>query len=300
MTCPKVSRRTVAKGVAWSVPAVAAAQAVPSFAASGNRESNAVGGSVCEIFYGGGSQSTQRMSVYLMIDYTKISTGTATSPQVIPAGTTVTWNVTMDASTSYSAVAKYTQVPNVNYSKKSDWKLTVNPKSGTNTSSFTVTWTANQDVNPSAFKCNCNDGAQNEQLPALIWPDSGGPQISPGVTVTVSSTSSVPAKKDSSGNIVDGATQTSSLSWKVPRRRSTSKAVDYATVYLSKSGQQTKWPSTKYAHVSGSTASMGTAGSTCKESGGNNSSTIFPDGTCSMVQINSGNAFLPSSATCGA
>lgn len=53
------------------------------------------------------------------------------------------------------------------------------------------------------------------------------------------------------------------------------------------------YPTVRWAFKSGNIASYGTNGASCGD-GGNNSSTIYPNGTCRMVRIPSGQANIPS------
>lgn len=265
------SRRSLAKGAAWTVPAVALAGAAPAMAAS----QDTYAGGVCQIFYGGGTVSQQNTQVFL---------GITSTAATIPKGTVVTWTVTLDGSTGY-VKPSYMQVPNVNYTTSGGWTLSTSPATGTNIASggsFTVTWTATADVEASALACG--NEVQNGGLPALEWPDSGRPALGTGVTVTVASGGSAPAG--------GGTVNPKSLKWQVPRRISNSGGISSApTRYISSSDGC--YPITRYSYIAGNTAAQGTNGSSCG-AGGNNSSTLYPDGTCRKVNITSGQASVPS------
>lgn len=255
-----LTRRSVAKGAAWSIPAVAVAGAAPAMAGSGT----VVSGTICHMFYGGGDVNHQTMDVTL---------GIPSSTATIPQGTVVTWTFAMNGSTAWKTVESgttpaYTQVPTTNYSENGRWSLATTPGTGAQASSFTVTWTALTNVAASEVACAAK----------LIWNDTY--LIDSGVTVTMTSMVS--------GTGASGAD--AGLSWRVPRRGSTSTRASKAMKFISKAGADQKFPAVQYSFIAGNVAAMGTNGTTCAESGGNNSSTIYPDNSCAMVRITSGQA----------
>lgn len=166
-----------------------------------------------------------------------------------------------------ATISDYRMVPVTNYSQNGLWNFTVSPKSSTQTGSFTATFVANTDVNLADVAC----GLQ------VIW-DASAYVISGGTKITVSSTSS--------GSSVNSTS--SSLAYTVARRHSTSAADNTAHFYTSKSGAQTCYPAIQYSFFSPYQASTGTGSSVCAAARGNNSSTIYPDGTCDKVVLRSG------------
>lgn len=243
----QISRRSIAKGVAWAAPTAVIATAIPAYAVSPK-----VTGNVCEIFYGGGNNSVQTTNVYFSID----------APNGIPAGTVLTWTVTTDRPVS---------VPSLSYSQNNGWTLSTSPSTGTAVSSFTVTFRANRDL--SAIGCG----------PYMFWDGSGSggtASISTGTRISVASTTSGTATGDNS-----------SLTWTIPKRNSTSMSLPTAMRYISSSTGC--YPPVQYAFKSGNTAAYGTNGAFCGD-GGNNSSTLYPNGACASVRITSGQATIPS------
>lgn len=266
-----LSRRSVAKGAAWAVPAVAVASAAPALAAS---TPVTVGGTVCKIFSGNGTQTTQNEQVFLGI----VATGT-----VIPKGTVITWTFRGDLSSTYpDGASGVLDAPNLSYTPSANWTLTSSSPAGTTlasgkgSASFVVTWTAVNDVASADVAC----------IMSANWPGTAGqndPQLSPGATLTVTSTTAGPSN-------VNG--QPASLSWQTPRRNSTSARSNHPRRYLSKSGTSQCYPVTQYGSQGGATGAQSTNGSQCGD-GLNNSSTIYPDGTCAFVKISGGQAAVP-------
>lgn len=208
MGTENLSRRTLAKGAAWSVPVIAASAVAPAYAAS----RTIVGGTVCDLFYSTGTNSNQTHSVYL---------GVTSNDGTIPQGTTFTWTVNMSG-------GNYTQLPSTSYSRVDAWSLSLSPSSSSgNLSSFEVTLTVNSDTTPEAIGCG----------PALVWTDSY--LISPGATISISSTAT-------GSNIASGTA--SSLSYVVAKRYPSGANDTGRTAhrYLSKSGGQTCYPPIRY------------------------------------------------------
>lgn len=75
----------------------------------------------------------------------------------------------------------------------------------------------------------------------------------------------------------------SSLSWVVPQRYAGTGSPNTAMQYLSKSGTQTCYPETRYSYFSRSCSSWTTCGN-----GGNDTSTIYPGGTCQKLTLTTG------------
>lgn len=87
----QVSRRTVAKGAAWSVPAVTLAGAAPAMAASAVAN---VGGFICEIHNGTGNINNEGT-------YT-VNLGFSSTTGTVPKGTVLTYTFSVTKGTAYS------------------------------------------------------------------------------------------------------------------------------------------------------------------------------------------------------
>lgn len=215
-----VSRRTLAKGAAWSLPTIALGVAAPAYAAS----TDVYGPTICSLFYpAGASTSYQGLQVYL---------GVYSTSTVIPKGTEFAWTVTMSGGSN-------NEVPTLNYSQNSRWSLGVSPVSGSLAPSFTVHLRVLQDgVTQSELNCN----------PALIWNDTY--TIYPGSRVSIQGTTTI-----SDPSL--GQAKTSSLEFNVAKRYPTSVNTTGRRPhrYLSKSGLQTCYPEIKYVMTAASNAS---------------------------------------------
>ena len=216
-----VSRRSVAIGAAWAVPAVAFAGAAPAFAAS----RRTVTGTICRLFYGSGTINYQVHSVYL---------GVTSSDGIIPAGTVLTWTFTVSG--GGSGTGGNNLIPTTNYSANGSWTMTLSQATGTAiTGTFTATLTFNADYNtgagPGGTWC----------APALVWTDIY--TIRPGASLSVTSTGSLPTNK---GTFTGG-----SLSYTVARRHPTSINTSGRTphVNVSKSGAQACYPEIQWSRL---------------------------------------------------
>ncbi|MFZ2503371.1 MAG: hypothetical protein WAW88_11935, partial [Nocardioides sp.] len=76
-----MTRRSLARGAAWTLPVVAMAAPAPAFAASPPK----ITGTVCALFYGSGTINLQVHTITL---------GLTSDTGTIPAGTVMTWTVT--------------------------------------------------------------------------------------------------------------------------------------------------------------------------------------------------------------
>lgn len=208
MGTENLSRRTLAKGAAWSVPVIA--MSAPAWAASASR--TVVSASVCSLYYGSTTSTNYEIhSIYL---------GVSATDNVIPARTTFRWTVTMSGTGN--------EVPTLNYSQNNPWSLTTSPAPGTVASSFTVTLRTNTEVTASAISC----------APALVW--NSNYSIKPETTVTISTSVT------SAGTL--GGTPPASLSYTVAKRTPTgvNNSGRRAHIYRSKSGAQTCYPEIRY------------------------------------------------------
>lgn len=239
MGTENLSRRTLAKGAAWSVPVIAVS--APAWAAAASR--TVVGASICSLFYGSTTSVNYEVhSIYL---------GVTATDNLIPAGTTFTWTVTMSGSGN--------EVPTLNYSQNNSWTLSTSPAPGDVASSFTVTLRTNTAVSASSINC----------APALVWNDIYS--IKPATTVTIST-------KVTGTNL--GGTTPSTLSYTVAKRTLTgiNETGRRAHIYLSKSGGQTCYPTIRY------TLNAASQKNSCGASGSiNSTSTIYPDGSCAQI-----------------
>lgn len=192
-----------------------AASAAPAFAASPPK----VYGTACELFYGAAGTNFQTHSLYL---------GVYTSSGIIPAGTTLTWDVTMAGGGN--------EIPSTNYSQTGLWTLTLSAASGTVASSFTATIVFNQD-----YVTGLGVGGGTWCAAALVWTDIYS--ILPGARVTITSN-----QPTGSGIIPGGA---GSLSYTVADRHpqainQTGRAPHY---YTSRTGTQTCYPLVQYSRL---------------------------------------------------
>lgn len=109
-----VSRRSLAAGAAWAVPAIAIASAAPAMALSAG-----VQGSICRLFYGDGTINTQTHSMYL---------GVTTTNGIIPKDTVISWTVCVTG--GGSGTGGTNEYPTTNYSANGSWTLTLSGTSG--------------------------------------------------------------------------------------------------------------------------------------------------------------------------
>ncbi len=216
MGTENLSRRTLAKGAAWSVPVIAASAVAPAYAAS----RTIVGGTVCDLFYAAGASTNYQGH--------ELQLGVTSNDGTVPAGTVITWTVGMSGGSAM-------EVPSTNYSRNDLWELSLSPAPGTQTSSFTVTLRVNQTMAVDQLNCT----------PKLIW--TSVYSIEGGTTVNISSTTT--------GDNIAGGTP-SSLSYRVAERHPTgvNQSGRTAHVYLSKSGGQTCYPAIRYVLDSASQA----------------------------------------------
>lgn len=239
MGTENLSRRTLAKGAAWSVPVIVAS--APAWAAAASR--TVVGASVCSLYYGSTSSTSYEIhSIYL---------GVSATDNLIPAGTTFTWTVTMSGTGN--------EVPTLNYSQNNAWTLSTSPAPGEVATSFTVTLRTNTEVTASSINC----------APALVW--NSNYSIRPETTVTISTAAT--------GTNLGGGTP-ASLTYTVAKRTPTgvNNTGRRAHIYRSKSGGQTCYPEIRY------TLNGAAQNTFCGSTGVTNStSTIYPDGSCARI-----------------
>ncbi len=214
------SRRTLAKGAAWAAPVVAVAATAPAFAAS---QPPVVSGSICQLFYGGGTINYQTHSMYLGV---KSSTG------IIPAGTVLSWNICVSG--GGSGTGGTNEVPTTNYSATAAWTLSLSQTSGNAITGgcFTATITFNQNYTTGAGPGGTWCAA------ALLWTDIYS--IRPGASV--SATSNAPT-----GPVTSGGSGT--LTYTAARRHPTSINSSGRTphYYLTRSGTQNCYPAVQYS-----------------------------------------------------
>lgn len=217
----QLSRRTVAAGLAWSVPTLAAVSAAPAFAVSPRLNPP---GAACKLFYGTGTINAQEHSIFFGIPSTNGE---------VPAGTTVYWTITMSGGIGTGGA---NEVPTLEYSPSNEWTLTTDPVAGTVASSFTVTFVANRAIPaPSGTWCG----------PRAIW-NTTDYTLRPGAAITISST----------GSLLNPTTKkwepaSSGLSYNVAKRHpnNVNTAGRAPHVYKSKSGIQACYPPIQYSRV---------------------------------------------------
>ncbi|MGQ4507821.1 hypothetical protein ACUH9H_02025 [Dermabacteraceae bacterium P13128] len=253
MTTP-VSRRTIAKGAAWAVPATIVASAAPAMASSVPGVGQPV---VCNLFFGTATVNGQDVDM---------SVGLKPTDTLLKKGQKYTWTVT--------ATDGGMDVPDTNYSANDRWRFTTDKPAGSPAKSFTATLEIIAD-NVTDTEISC--------APKLLWDvgnSAGSSSIVPGTKLSIKAV-------DSEGKNPSG------LGVQIPGRRATSRISNTATKFLGRSGGQNEFPSVRYSAFSSNVAANSSHGSTCRASGGNNTSTIYPDGSCAFLQIRNGQASLP-------
>jgi hypothetical protein len=140
MSSHQVSRRTLARGAAWTVPIVAVAVSAPAFAASPGSapQVSILGG--CRCGTGGGTTKPYRLDV--TFTNATSSTFTITNPTITVSGTAGN-NVTLLATTP----AQTNQVPPGTKVLRYRFTRGSNPASD----SVTFTWTATNNTTHEAF-----------------------------------------------------------------------------------------------------------------------------------------------------
>lgn len=238
------TRRSLAKGVAWAAPAVTIAAAAPAFAASTISQSTY--GNICEIYYGDGTENDQTVTFTFR---TCADTGTT-----IPTGTITWYRFESDKPLPLPSV------PNPSY-------FTMTASQPTSTSvliKVKITGTA-----PSIIDGRCAGCASIK----ATW-GSSSQAMATRSTITIS--------EYTGGTSSPAGTPTGALKFRVAKREIGTTG-RFAHRYLSKTGQQSCFPATKYG--------MTFAGSNlngCGDGNGNNStSTIYPSGSCYYVAVNS-------------
>lgn len=221
-----VSRRSLAAGAAWAVPAIAIASAAPAMALSAG-----VQGSICQLFYGGGTINTQTHSMYL---------GVTTTNGIIPKDTVISWTICVTG--GGSGTGGTNEYPTTNYAANGSWTLTLSGTSGAALPAngcFTATLTTLVDYNTGA-------GAGGTWCaPALVWNDTYS--IRPGASVSATSNAATGPGVQSTGS--------GTLTYTAARRYPTSINTSGRTphYYLSKSGTQTCYPEVQYSVLLSST-----------------------------------------------
>lgn len=141
-----VSRRTVAKGAAWAVPAVTVANVTPALASS----SQPIRAHVCSLSFPRGREpDIQSMKIRMGI--------TSLTGQPIKAGTTLTWTLTCDSSDLGGA--GWFSAPSVANASE-DWLITRRTHTGewymSQEGFVRFTWMAVRDILPGNLECSDN------------------------------------------------------------------------------------------------------------------------------------------------
>ncbi|GAB2517055.1 hypothetical protein [Corynebacterium atrinae] len=237
----QISRRTLVKGAAWSVPAVMVATAAPAVAASPTVPE--IAGTACRIYFGDGNINGQRTQIYL---------NPVTSDGAMKAGDVITYNFT---------TSRPIKVPTGTTS--ASCSIALSPPSGTSTTSFTVTLTALADNATSLSTCGI-------ATPSINWDDSIASTSNPMIPKTVVSFTSTGTRD---GKPTGGS---GSLSFTVPQRYPTSVNQNGRTpvYYNSRGGLQETFPETRFS-VRGNVDRLRNCGVN-----GSGSSVVYPDGAC--------------------
>lgn len=159
----QISRRNIAKGAAWATPAILASSAIPAYAASTDRSSKAPYGSICSLFFGGGTVNAQRTDINLAVISSHAN-------GIIRKGETVTWVITAPDANG---------APKGNYAQDGGWSIQTSGSRG----NFVVTLVTTRDVPVREVNC----------IAKVVW-DSSSSSLSTAVRpksqVTVRSASS--------------------------------------------------------------------------------------------------------------
>lgn len=177
-----ISRRSVAKGAAWGVPALTLG-APAAFAAASDPAT--VSSSICNLFYGGASTNQQTHTIFFQF---------ASSTGTIAPGTIITHQVCVDPTTSPSNGVW--NIPQATYPDNGSFTTTFTDASGAPLASnaqvsgkqcFNVIFTFKKAVDPSTYGC----------LTGIIWNDTA--VLRPASTVTVSTNTAVTGPGVSNG-----------------------------------------------------------------------------------------------------
>lgn len=163
-----LSRRKLAAGAAWAVPAVMVASTVPAMAVSKDKIPNLPVGNICYLFYSGGTNSAQGHAIHF---------GAVANGDKIPAGAVLRWTITADREIT---------VPPCDYTPSKFWTAEVSPTPGTRATSFTLTITFLEDT-PAESGTNYWCG------PKVTWNPSDYP-IPPQTRLTITSTNNADQK----------------------------------------------------------------------------------------------------------
>lgn len=221
----QVSRRSVAKGAAWSAPAVVMASAAPAMASSALPT---VTPQICALAFGAGDADMQVQDIYL-------GAGVLNGRGEIPANTTFT----------YVFSASRASLPSLNLPAGGGVTGSVVSTSA----SFTVTVKYS-----SAYTSTCDPGATS--WPKLAWGSAESKRVTPGSTMSLDKTAVTGTGLNAGAS--------ASLAWTLPSRRS-DQGVSFASrkplIYTSKGGGQNCYPGAQWTNVgTQSVVGSGTAG----------------------------------------
>ncbi len=227
---PRVSRRALAAGAAWSVPVVGLTSATPALAAS---YGPIITGNVCQLFYGKGDINKQEHSIFL---------GVTSSSGTIPAATVVSWTVCVDPITNPDGGTTWT-LPTREYPQgtsatdtSGDWFFSYE----TATASPSIPGTAlSIGASQTGAKCfvvkvTFNKARTTSFCAAIVWTDIY--TLRPASTITITSNGYISGPAQGGG--------TGGLKYKAARRYPTTIKTSGRTphIFQSKSGSQTCWP----------------------------------------------------------
>lgn len=181
-----ISRRSIARGAAWAVPAAAVSVAAPAYAASPETTLR-----LCRIEFGASDVNSIA---------TKFYPGFETTETTIRANTKFTWTITSDKN---FGIPDTQDATNANYA----WSFNPSTQSTSNYAKITATLTFTRDTPAAEIACPALD----DHSLYLSWAQGAAYKMPQGATVTVTS------------NSPSGATD--SVTFVTPRRDSTRKAL---------------------------------------------------------------------------
>ncbi|MDO5728685.1 MAG: hypothetical protein Q4P71_03555 [Actinomycetaceae bacterium] len=198
---------------------------------------------------------------------------TSLTGQPIKAGTTLTWTLTCDSS-DVGGSAWFSAPSVVNTSE--DWLVTRQTHTGewymSQQGFVRFTWTAVRDILPGNLECNDHAPLVDfSRLPSRTQ-----------ITISVNDV------ENGTANVIGGTDGT--LVFRAPRRFSGSYVNHYdnrALRFIDKTGTVTCFPPVTYSYNITSNDPI------CAEIASNDSSTIYPDGTCVHEEWTSGEITLP-------
>lgn len=221
------TRRTLAKGAAWSLPAVMVAVAAPAFAAS---QYPTVTGRVCQLFYGSGTTNVQTHSIFW---------GITSSSGVIPAGTIVSYKVCVTPpSTSDTWTIPTNEYPSGYSPTATNGPWYISYRNATDTGAIS---SGTMQTGPQCFtvRVTFNQAYTGSFCAASIWNDTFTLRPASAIDITENGVIAGPAITGGPGTLKYTAAR------RYPKSINSSGRTPH--YYTSKSGVQSCYPAVQYA-----------------------------------------------------